>query len=817
MKTKLLSSLLIAVATVFAAHSATLTPDQALSRLQSSPECKTVMASGKAAAQPRLVYTAENAGRPLLYLFNKSGNNGFMILPADDAVGSTLLGYTEEGSFDPAKASPEFIWWLGQYEAEITWVIDHATASTSSDAPASQRAEIAPILQTYWNQLEPYNDLCPEYEGSRCPSGCVATALTQVMKHWNYPARGRGQNTYVPSEYINYELSLDLSDIEFEWDKMLPRYDANSPAEANKAIATLTYACGVAVSMAYGPEASSASYSESALSLIRNFGYDESMRLLKRDYFGVDEWTEMVYNELAAGRPVLYGGGNDNVAHAFVCDGYRSDGYFHINWGWGGWQDGYFKLTALNPSQSGVGGAAGGYNIEQEAVIGARPYAGNIEIVPVVEFASDFMLDKTEYSRDSQELIEVSDTVGIANSTLSEVNLRLGLKLVGSDGVTTYIPSDETYRLAFGDSIKNYSVKASELPATGEYRVTPAVKIVGGEWTDAYVMLDRVRAYNLKASNGRLTFSPVGVPNVVLDSLKVTTSIYPGRECRIRAYLTNLGQEEYYERLAPVLIGENGAMDEAGGTMIDLLKGESCHAEWISIFSEDLVPGNYSLALMDGYGRIIGEQLPVVVKEAPTETPEPYIVQAVINGRGVLDSTLESPVLAQLNDFKLTFTVGNRAGYFTDVVNGAVWYSETVGVRGLGGGFVGIDAGQTAEITVIRNLSELDPNHVYYLYLKGQETGVIGGPYFFKADPDSGIENVTADNHNVMVTTDGLTAWVMTDLEVSGMTLYDAAGMPVAQANGNGVDVSDVAGGFYLVRVAMADGSVVAAKLLINR
>lgn len=813
---KLLFTSLLLLAAFFVAHSSTLTPDQALGRLKASQD-KATMAMRESADKAELAYSFKKAGRPLLYVFNKAGENGFMILPADDAVTSPLLGYTDKGSFDLAASSPDFVWWLGQYEAEILWAAEHPQRSSCDYSPRADRAEIDPIVQTYWNQLAPYNDLCPEYQGSRCPSGCVATAMAQVMKHWNYPERGKGQITYIPSEYIDYELSLDLSGIEFEWDKMLPRYDSNSSAESKKAVASLMYSCGVGALMAYGPEASSAGYEDSALALIRNFGYDAGMRLMKRDYFGIDAWNDLVYSELAAGRPVLYGGGNSTVAHAFVCDGYRSDGYFHINWGWGGWQDGYFKLSALNPGQSGVGGAAGGYNIEQEMIMGIRPPSGSTEIIPVLEFASDFSLDKNEYLRNGGELIEVSSEGGIVNATLSDLTLRFGLKLIDMNGAVTYLPSEQSHELAMGQSVLSYSVKASDFPAVGEFTVTPAVKSESGEWTDAYVMLDKVRAYTLKASETQLLFTPESVPTIAQDSLRVTTSIYPGLTCCIKAFITNLGDSEYHEALTPVLISGDEVMAEAGSVMIDLQEGESCAAEWISAFGVDVVPGNYSLGLMDNSGHLIGDTVGAVVKEAPTDKPEPYIAQVIIDGVPAMNSTLQSPVLAQLADFELTFTVGNRAGYFTDVVNGAVWYSETVGVKGLGGAFVGLDAGETAQITVSRNLSDLNPNHVYYLYLKGVETGVIGSPVFFKSAPESGIVSVDDDKSAFSVLTDGFEVLVAADIDVAGLTLFDATGSPVGHAAGAKLDVSGIGAGFYLVRVALADGTVKSSKLLISR
>jgi len=224
-------------------------------------------------------------------------------------------------------------------------------------------------MTTTWSQSPYYNALCPG--GS--VSGCVATAMAQIMKYWNYPAQGSGFHSY---NHPNYgTLSANFGGTTYQWSSM-----PNSVNSSNNAVATLMYHCGVSVDMNYSPNLSGA-YVVSSASPVQHcseyafktyFGYESSLQGVERRHYSTSQWVQLLKAELNASRPVLYAGFGTGGGHAFVCDGFNGD-YFHMNWGWGGLYDGYFLVDALNPDGTGTGGGTGGYNSGQQAVIGVKP------------------------------------------------------------------------------------------------------------------------------------------------------------------------------------------------------------------------------------------------------------------------------------------------------------------------------------------------------------------------------------------------------------------------------------------------------------
>ena len=322
-------------------------------------------------AAPQLVYTGARGSLNTVYVFNDNGG-GFLIVSADD-VATPLLGYSDTGSFDAGAIPPAMQYWLDCYSDEIEQSVSAGAVGRAGAAyaAAEARADIAPLIHTKWDQGSPYNDLCPTIAGKRCFTGCVATAMAQIMKYYNYPQHGTGSHSYT-QENIEGSISADFGATTYDWNAMLDEYDADSPAASRKAVATLMYHAGVSVNMRYSPRGSGAHTSVVAESLVKYFNYDKKIKCLLRDDYDLPEWKNIVYEELSASRPVLYSGhpvGDDG--HAFVCDGYQyrdGEDYFHINWGWSGAYDGYFLLTALDPNGQGAG-----YNSDQEMIVGIQP------------------------------------------------------------------------------------------------------------------------------------------------------------------------------------------------------------------------------------------------------------------------------------------------------------------------------------------------------------------------------------------------------------------------------------------------------------
>jgi len=323
------------------------------------------------------------------FIFNAGG---FVMIAADDAV-MPILGYSDESPFDKNNIPQNAGEWFDTYSKEIKSIVDSKLDNTETSEEWNKinnenfekevEAIIGPFCSTVWDQGCYYNALCPVDVSfpSSCGhalTGCVATAMAQIMKRWNYPATGNGSHTYTPTTHPEYGAqTANFGATTYNWDSM-PDWVNSS----NSAVATLMFHCGVSVDMEYGPDGSGA-YSEPVPgALINYFRYQPTAECKYRTSFANDTaWTNLIKTELDAGRPVYYSGG-DTVAggHAFVCDGYNTTtNMFHFNWGWSGLYDGYFYLASLNPYSNIA------YNNNNNVVIRIRPLDAN---VPIADFSA---------------------------------------------------------------------------------------------------------------------------------------------------------------------------------------------------------------------------------------------------------------------------------------------------------------------------------------------------------------------------------------------------------------------------------------------
>ena len=327
----------------------------------------------------RLIDLTEAAGFRNLYIYN--ANPGFIVMSADDRV-QPVLGYSLTGSFDPATMPDNVRAWLQGYSDEIQSAIDcRATATAevaqqwhdlySGNRGARATVVVAPLIQTFWDQDDPYNQLCPTVSGTATYTGCVATAMAQVMKFWNWPIQGNGSKSY---RWNSQTLSVNFGNTTYDWANMTNTYDENSTEAQQTAVATLMYHCGVSVSMSYGTDGSGAYSTDVDDALTSYFRYNSSTISYKTKQSYPSSWLDLLKTDLNAGRPVYYSGSGTGGGHAFVCDGYDSDNYFHFNWGWSGMYDGYFLVSNLNPGTGGAGsGSSGTYNSSQAAIFGIQP------------------------------------------------------------------------------------------------------------------------------------------------------------------------------------------------------------------------------------------------------------------------------------------------------------------------------------------------------------------------------------------------------------------------------------------------------------
>ena len=346
-----------------------------------------VAASAKAA--PRMsVSSAVSPSATCYYVFANGEDKGFTIVSGDDRM-PEVVGYSAQGTYDPDHLPANYVGFMKAYQETVEALLKGDAQVSGGLAEARQwRAErassaaVAPLLGGIkWNQMAPYNNMCPSYNGTnRAVTGCVATAMAQVMMYYQYPKELKATIKAYTAKSYGIQIPEISSGATYDWDNMLPDYsksDYNS-AQAD-AVAKLMYHCGAAVKMNYGP---SSGANVTPIILATYFGYDaDLMQDLTRTVFTLQQWMTLIDNELKAKRPILYSGQSSDGGHEFVCDGSDGKGLYHINWGWGGYQDGYFDLTILQPTKGGAGSgsAVDGYNRDCSMIIGIAPDNGKVD------------------------------------------------------------------------------------------------------------------------------------------------------------------------------------------------------------------------------------------------------------------------------------------------------------------------------------------------------------------------------------------------------------------------------------------------------
>ena len=341
-----------------------------------------------------LAYEARSlSGATDYYVFNHGTRQGYVVVGADDCA-TPVWGYSNNGHFDADSMPDNMRSWMAEYQRQLQWLRSHSEAQPAQVLTLT--SSVSPLLKTQWGQGMPYNNMCPEipeqgvlYYGKRVCTGCVATAMSQIMKYYQWPATGMGNYNYecevkygttsAPQSYTT-TLSADFSKSTYRWGNMLNKveYVYGIPVapgggaisqEQSDALALLFRDAGISLEMNYGTysRGGSAAATHNAVSAMAAFfDYDPTMTYYYRDSYEGD-WEQMLRNDLDKQHPIIYSGQSSNSGHAFVIDGYDDSGYFHVNWGWDGSHDGYFKSTLLNPKNSD------GYNSMQQAITGIQP------------------------------------------------------------------------------------------------------------------------------------------------------------------------------------------------------------------------------------------------------------------------------------------------------------------------------------------------------------------------------------------------------------------------------------------------------------
>lgn len=318
----------------------------------------------KAKAKSRTATTASPSDA--YYVFNNDAG-GFVIIAGDDAV-TPVLGYTSTGSFDAENLPDGLKDLLKSYERQIAALGDNYVANQTATRAAFTGEKLLKTAE--WNQMAPFN----KYTPSNYVTGCVATAGAIVMKHHGYPAKGTGSHSYT---WKGKTLTANFGH-DYDWASMPVKYDGTNDADFD-GVARLMADLGVAVEMNYAKDGSGSYIGDLVTALQKYYGYSKLSHLMAIEDVGAEAWNGRLREEIDANRPVLYAASDPaRGGHAFVIDGYKDES-FSVNWGWGGYCDGFYQIGALNPESEGMP-TGDKYNVGQSAVFGMEPSGGTEKV-----------------------------------------------------------------------------------------------------------------------------------------------------------------------------------------------------------------------------------------------------------------------------------------------------------------------------------------------------------------------------------------------------------------------------------------------------
>lgn len=601
-----------------------LTPDEALAlamgRMNASQSMRArTLATGANAARVNLVHTeATDEDVPLYYVYNIS-DGGFIIASADDRA-SSLLGYTDNGTFEGAMQNLSFMAWLEDCSQALQWIsqMPEVEGKTPSAQTRALATSVAPLLgDIQWNQGAPYNNTTPlksakDSEGNtvtkHAPTGCVATAVAQVMMYYKWPDTGTGSHTNLKDE----SQTVDFSKSTYQWSKMLPTYKGNESQEAQNAVAKLMSDVGCALDMDYGYDESGASHLDIATALADYFKYDKGLIGKSRNMYTSQGWNDLLMTELDAQRPILFratatsGGG-----HAFVLDGYDTNGLYHVNWGWGGLSNGYFNVNVMDPDNQGTGGYAGGYTIGQRIYVGVKPdKTGTSVAKPDLVVTKHFTID-----REANQF-----SCRISNNGIGVFKGELGLVMESSAGKKTYVKrydySNNGIQYQYGSP---FTIDFPQVNAAG-YTIYPYYcDVLGGEMKRVAAPISCFSTLRSVLKNGKYTwdYDYANIADVSISDQKVEHN-YVAFAPKLTFKVTNpaSSKKEYVESAYVYItkfVDDEEKVVCSGMAPVFLKPGESkdvvvkCN-NVTKEFKGNITPGEYNYSIevsMGGYNYVL--------------------------------------------------------------------------------------------------------------------------------------------------------------------------------------------------------------------
>ena len=581
----------VLLATLATATAAPVTPSQAQQAAKQFMQERrpgVIVQSTPVSRTPRKMNGHATVTQPNYYIFNTTNNKGYVIVSGDDRT-TSILGFTDSGSFDPNNIPANMRGWLENYDKQIQALDELGVLGTGFSTPRPTRNSISPLVTSHWDQGAPYWDHCPEFMditeegdtvGELAYTGCVATSMAQIMNYYKFPLSiSQPIPSYLVTFYMNEEYGVFETDMlepmYFDWDNMKDRYTGAETQAEKDAVAWLMLYAGCAAHMQYGLNASSTSDPYIPTALNDYFNYDA--KLVYRSDYDQAQWEDMIYNELVEGRPMIYNGrAGTGGGHSFVCDGYAYGDYFHINWGWGGLGDGYFVLSVLNPYAGGIGATTSleGYNIDQTAIIGIQPgYSGQPEEVDhrltvwnmyytgtrSFERSDDgyFKLNKRRYIKVTAEDHIDDGTKYLRGIALYDANDNFIEMIAQTYYGTSFISITDSW--PENQSSITYPF-GKDLP-NGDYKIVPVSSVQGSN--DWKPMIESDRYYIQATINGNMiTMTDHPIVNLEATNFEFTGGEKVGLAEQCHVTVKNNSADRYSGRL--FLYVDNEPMDEYG-------------------------------------------------------------------------------------------------------------------------------------------------------------------------------------------------------------------------------------------------------------
>ena len=704
--------------------------------------------------QLSLAYTADAEGTAAYYIFNHQ--NGFVIVSADDRLPS-VLGYSDNGCFDPDRTPENMKWWLGEYQREIKAWLPNAPETPEAvniKRAVANRPAIAPLLKTKWNQDAPYNNNCPLDHSQRAVTGCVATAMAQLMKYHEWPERPVGSNA-----------GIVFDGNPFNWKNMLDVYETGKyTATQAAAVARLMRFCGAAVNMQYSYWSSGAYDYEVPWAFTRYFNYDPSVEMVWKDYTAQSRWNDLVYAELQEGRPLYYSGSSNQGGHAFVCDGYSENEYFHFNWGWGGYQDGYYRLTALNPASGGAGSYEGGYNSGQTILINLKPAQNPGSNAP----EQKGLLSTGAFSYSGNNTFEITHDPAnfnlIYNPFFYRQTLTIGMRYASLDR-----PGEAPKYITVGESTLEplYGFKdltaGAPILSNGTYSVTPVYSDDRGTtWNPILIPLGKQNYVRLTVDGNNISYENAGPdesnsPVLIAEFPISTPVIYGNADKAFCLPIINLGQGDYMGNLGFTLVQEDAEFgDSASVTESAPVAGKS-YNEWEVTFDDDLSPGYYRLYVQDDDENFLIDGVRIEIKDGN--------FPSITSSKSVTVEDLAPNFMTSGKDNPIYFTV-----------NSTSIFEETIKFR-----FTILNAETLEKIQDLPDYSVTVPaNYTGRVSISPRDLGVKPGKYMWYVADDKG--NAISRATPLIVTSAGETAdgirYIITDETAKTATVVPLEGTP---------------------------------------